>query len=86
MKKSGVSIKSEKLFVWLYINFGDDIKYVSYRDLGYEYGKSRETLRLHILELEKFGYLKIIKVSEYKRRFILDKGKIEALKITWTEE
>ena len=86
MKKQGVSIKSEKLFVWLYINFGDDIKYVSYRDLGYEYGKTYEAVRLRMLELEKFGYLKIIKVSKIKRRFILDKGKIEALKITWKEE
>jgi hypothetical protein len=86
MEKESISVKGIKLFAWLYDNFGDDIKYVNYRDLGVEYGKSYEAVRIRMLELEKFGYLKIIEVSRRKRRFILDKGKIEALKILCGDE
>lgn len=77
--KSGLTTANVIVLSSIIEKFGNEIRYMSYRDLGQELCMVDENVRYHFMALEKAGYLTIEKQSARKFVFHINRKKLEEL-------
>ena len=77
--KGGLTKANAVVLVKIQKEFGNIIRYMSYRDLGHVMGMSYENVRHHFKALESNGYMVIEKSSAHKFLFRINVEKVNKL-------
>lgn len=77
--KSGLTTANVIVLSSIVEKYGNEIRYMSYRDIGKELCMNHENVRYHFKALEKTGYLTIERQSAKKFVFHINVEKLEEL-------
>lgn len=77
--KSGLSIANAMFLFRLCSEIGEDITYMSFRDIGNKLGMTYENVRYHFAKLQKRGFITIEKVNSRKAFYHINMEKVNKL-------